>query len=126
MIATVVIATVNGAATILYLSIWGTWKIAGVQAGIMAAIANHKKEVADSIEVHQRIMGETIAAVRQKINEVELWGRDHFVRSDEFTHALADINQTMTRMDDSLGARLIRMETKIDAASTRRGQQGGD
>lgn len=109
-----------------YLSIWGTAKIvnaqADIKADITAAITNHKKEVAQSFEAHQRLIGEAISAIRQKINDVELWGRDNYVAKDDFTEALNRLNQSMVRMDDSLGARLIRMEAKIDAASPRREQ----
>lgn len=135
VIVTIIIAAVTMVGNILFLSIWGTWKIANVQAGIMEAIFNHKKETASSFEAHQRLVGETMSAIRQKINDVELWGRDNYVAKDDFTEALNRLNQSMVRMDDSLGARLIRMEAKIDAASPReahtyasirRGSQGAD
>lgn len=121
LIVTVVIAVAGWLGQIFYLSIWGTWKItkaqADIKADITAAITNHKKEVAESLEVHQRLIGEALSAIRQKINDVELWGRDHYVGKEDFTKALDQLNASIRRIDDSLGARLIRMEAKLDTAA---------
>lgn len=121
VITTITIAAITMIGNALYFSVWGTWKVANAQAAIKAditaAITNHKKEVAESFEAHQRMLGETISALRQKINEVELYVRDHFVRSDEFAEGMRAITLTMNRMDDSIGSRLGRMEIKIDDAA---------
>lgn len=114
------IAIVGWIGQMFYLSIWGTAKIvnavAEIKADTTAAITNHKKEVAQSFEAQQRMVGETISAVRQKINDVELYVRDHFVRSDEFSKGMESLTLAMNRLDDSIGAQLIRMENKIDDA----------
>lgn len=115
----VVIAVLTIVINIVYFSIWGTWKIAGVKEEIVSVIFNHKKEVAEAIDLNERALGETIQAMRQKLSDVELYVRDHFVRNEEFTRAIERFETNSETASKSLEARLLRMEGKLDTAAKR-------
>jgi hypothetical protein len=60
-------------------------------------------------------VGETIAAIREKIREVELFNRDTFLRRDELYKVTAQNSEALKSVGEKIEARLERMEAKIDA-----------
>ncbi len=54
--------------------------------------------------------GETISALKQKINDVELFGSNHYVRRE----GIIQLADTITALRSEIRADLLRMEQKID------------
>lgn len=68
------------------------------------SVDNMMREIHDRIERSGREVGESNAAIREKITQVELFMRDNFVRHPEFMAAMAEIK-----------AGQLRTETKLDS-----------
>lgn len=83
------------------------WKLAQVRTDLLAAIDMSGKEIDERIDAQSRQFGETVAALRQKITDVELYVRDNFVRRDSF---YTNIQELAKRIE----TRIDRLETKID------------
>lgn len=81
--------------------IWAlAWNARGIKSHVDMTMAAHDATMVRMMNEHQvsdthefallrREFGETGAALRQKINEVELWNRDNFVRRDTFSAVTA-------------------------------------
>jgi hypothetical protein len=111
--------------------------IAGVAAWIALIVRNAISEARKDIDAKldalagkvdgkidrsSREFGETVAALREKFRELELYCRDTFVRRDGFYQVKAELSadiKAVTGMIDStsakIEARLERMEAKIDS-----------
>jgi hypothetical protein len=114
---TIILAALGFAINLLVLAIGGTWKLSRVEASINKTISEHKLEIEQSIITSERRMGETIAAIRTKIHEVETWARDEFVRKGSFGLVATEIKASVTDLGKEIKTRLERMEGKIDDAS---------
>lgn len=82
-----------------------------VIVGGMWALGNSRQaifnEMRESRTADQRIFGETILALRQKINDVELEGYKTFVRRDSF-------HEMMKQMQETNNARFDKIDGKLD------------
>lgn len=87
--------------------IGGVWKLSRMEIALRDAIDRSNKEIDERIERQVRYFGEVVAAVRQKIADVELYARDTFVRKDE-------IKSDLKQLGESIDARLTRIEDKLD------------
>ena len=65
------------------------------------------------IDANRREHGEVIRAIRQKLNEVELFVRDTFVRKETFAPVMLRIENDVKSVGDRIETRLLRMEAKI-------------
>lgn len=114
----VIIAGLAVLLTAIQLIFGGGWKLSGRLASMEATLRKSIEDSKGEIERRQdratRDVGETIAGIREKIREVELFCRDTFMRRDSFY----EVNKQNTDALASLGAeikvRLERMESKID------------
>lgn len=61
-----------------------------------------------------RHFGEAVQALRQKINGVELYIRDEYVRRDSFYSVKEDLQGAIEKLGDDIGDRLDKLEKKID------------
>jgi len=113
----VLIGALGFAVNIVVLSIAGTWALARTAASINRTIMKHRIETDGEFTMLRRETGEIAAALRQKVNEVELWARDNFVRRDSFLLATSRIETSVTTMGQQIEARLVRMEDKLDIAA---------
>jgi hypothetical protein len=88
---------------LIVLAIGGTWAL-GRQS--------NKLEMAlrDEHEIFRREFGESLSALRQKINDVELWSRDEFIRREDFYRIVDGINGNITGLGDKIDARNDRLE----------------
>jgi hypothetical protein len=88
---------------LIVLAIGGTWAL-GRQS--------NKLEMAlrDEHEIFRREFGESLAALRQKINDVELWSRDEFIRREDFYRIVDGINASIGSWGEKIDARLDRLE----------------
>jgi hypothetical protein len=92
-----------------------TWRLSQVKGELKDAITDARDEIEERQDRHLRDVGESMAAIRQKVHEVETWARDEFVRKGSFEHILTRTERTMSDQFDKIDKRLERMEAKIDS-----------
>jgi hypothetical protein len=81
---------------------------------VTKTVAEQRKEVDIRLEEIQKRFGENILAIRQKMNDMEIWGRDNFVAKQTFQLVIGEIKTLFTRIEDKLDRRMDRLEGKID------------
>ena len=89
-------------------------KIADMEARLRNDIIEAKTELETRQDTSTRENGEGLAAIRQKVHEVEMWIRDTFVRRDSFLQVIAEVKTGFNDLGTRLEKRLDRMEEKID------------
>ena len=99
---------------VLVLPAVGIWKLTRVEVALRGAIAASRQETDDRIETNARAVGETIAAIREKVREVELYCRDTFIRRDSFMQVQASMEASLHALGVDLKDWLGRLEKKID------------
>lgn len=92
-----------------------TWRLSIVVTELKDAIAKSRDEIEERQDRISRDFGETAAAIRQKVHEIETWARDEFVRKDSFESILTRSERTISEQFREIKDRLERMEGKIDA-----------
>lgn len=92
----------------------GIWKLTRVEVALRGAIAASREETDNRIESNARAVGETIAAIREKVREVELFCRDTFMRRDSFVQVQASMEGSIRELGADLKSWLERLEKKID------------
>jgi hypothetical protein len=92
-----------------------TWKLTRVEIALRDAITAERREIDGHMERQSREFGETAAALRQKIHEVEVWSRDTFVRSDGFQSVKNELSQEMKDIAKLINQRLERIEANMMA-----------
>jgi hypothetical protein len=108
----------------------GIWALSKTEAAIRQQIYDHKLENEERVNNTSRQVGDTVAAIRQKIvevdtsltrkiSEVELYVRDTFLQKESFRAVISEIMNDMKNLGDRIENRLLRMETKLDRAHDR-------
>jgi hypothetical protein len=103
----------------------GIWRVGLLQATVLKLIQEYKDEVDKSIDderlrtgaefsILRREIGETMTAMRQKINEVEIWGRDNYVKKDTFNMVTDRITQSIEKLGNKIEGRIDKMDEKFD------------
>lgn len=77
-------------------------------------IEETKDEIRDEIAVSQRFAGEAVAAVRTKVNEVELWTRDNLVSKHTFNIVIGEFRDASRRLEDKVELRFDKVDAKLD------------
>lgn len=111
---TVAIAIFSAVANLLMLAIGGTWKLSRVETSIKDEIHNQRSELDNDIEDVRRYAGEAVAALRQKVTEVEFYVRDNYVKKESFNEATARLATELRSFGDKLEERLNHFGTKLD------------
>ncbi len=99
---------------VLVIGVGGVWKLSRVETAIREDISKQQQYTDAEFGKVRREFGETVAAIRQKLHEIELWSRDHFVLRPAFDAALGQVASAIHTMDEKIEARLMRMESKIE------------
>lgn len=86
--------------------IGGTWVLGRTSADLSEKIDASRLE-------SERNFGETVQAIRQKISDMELWNRDHFVNKQTFDGVMADTRETLRRMEDKIDRAFDRFDRKL-------------
>lgn len=128
--------------TILISAATIVWKLGEVKASVLEVIAEHReqldaeltamrtaayeeykilrKELNDTSAQTYREFGETVQAVREKINQVELWVRDqlslHLLKKD-FERDHDHIRDALKTLSDTVDRRFDSFEKKLDQRS---------
>lgn len=99
-------------------AIRGTWILGKSRAKFTEKIDEVRLELERKIDQETDIavhdFGETVSAIRAKINEMELWNRDTFVTKATFNLVAAQNRDFWQRFEDKLDRRLDRIELKLD------------
>jgi len=91
-----------------------TWGLKKVGDRINEKIEVHREKLESDIEEARKMSGELAAALRGKIQEIELYIRDTYVRRDSFSEVMKNYGIEMRGQFDMVNNRLERMEKKID------------
>lgn len=94
-----------------------TWGLSKIRDTVRDQIDARREEVDEDIEKLRREFGETSAALRTKVTEVELWARDNLVKKDSFGVVTDRISTELKNFAERIDRRLERMEEKIDNRS---------
>lgn len=79
-----------------------TWGLAKIRDTVKDEIIKYRIELNDDIDSTGRSFGESIAAVREKIREVELFIRDTYVRRDNWSEGFERIEASLRRMEQKI------------------------
>ncbi len=101
--------------TLIGMAVGGVWKLSRVESALRKDITDSKQEIEEKQNQHSREFGETIAAIRQKVAEVELYAANTYVRRDGFYKVRDELSADIKTAVADLKADLRRMETKIDS-----------
>lgn len=96
----------------------GGWNLSGRLAAMETKLTKEIKASKEEVERRQddqtRDVGETIAAMRQHMVQIELYIRDHYVRRDSFIEVNRQTQDAIKGAVEDLKGRLDRMEKKLD------------
>jgi len=80
--------------------------LAAVEARLTIAIDGARKEIEERQDVHVHDTGETIAALKEHVRQVEFHLRDNYVRKDDFSEMLRinflNITSRLDRIEKTL------------------------
>lgn len=91
-----------------------TWGLGKIRDTVRDEIEEHRVAFDADIDGLRREFGETAQAIRQKVSDVEIWGRDNYVKKDSFGMVTDRISREVKDFADRIDKRLERMEAKID------------
>lgn len=92
-----------------------TWGLGKVRDAVRDEIDKNRDRFDADIDNLGHSFGETAAALREKIREVELFGRDTYMRRDSFYKTMDMLSADMKAQFSRLDQRLERMENKLDS-----------
>lgn len=105
---------------ITVLAVGGVWKLSRVEQAIRETVTDHREEIDREFVTLRSELQQNLLAIRQKVTDVEIWGRDNFVKKDTFTQVVTGIRDDLKGVGDRIEARLLRMESKMDHATSQR------
>ena len=91
-----------------------TWKLSSAVNELKDYIAKARDEIEARQDGKQREIGETVAAIRQRLHDHETWTRDTFVRTEAFHSVIVEFRAALFDLGTRIEKRLERMEEKID------------
>lgn len=90
-----------------------TWQASRVEKALRddlrKEVSRLEREAVVRGDTYRQEFGETAAALRQKIHDVEVFSRDHFVSKDSFETVVSRFERTVEKLTD-------RLENKFDKA----------
>jgi hypothetical protein len=96
----------------------GGWNLSknlqGVEQRLQAAITASKKEVEDKQDQHSRETGETIAALKEHVRQIEFHLRDYYIRKDDFGVHMKSHDDLLRTNFENISLRLTRIEKTLD------------
>src|SRR5438445_8633933 len=110
----IAIALITFIINIIVLSIGGTWKLSKAKDEIYKEINGRANSVGEDVQVLRHEVGETITALKQKINDNDIYLRDHFVRRESFRLVADGLRVQIEAAVKRLEAQIDRLSDKID------------
>jgi hypothetical protein len=87
-----------------------TWQLSRVEKSVredlQREITRLEQEARERSDTYRNEFGETCAAIRQKIHDVEVFSRDHFVSKDSFESVFGRIERSFEKMTERLEGKL--------------------
>jgi macrodomain Ter protein organizer (MatP/YcbG family) len=74
---------------------------------------NLEQTLANRIIESEQNVGETIAAIRERVVQIELYMRDNFVRKETFSITMNELKNDVKNVGDKIEVRLLRIESKV-------------
>lgn len=108
------IQTISLILTLIGISAGGVWQLSRVEKALRGDIAESRDEVERKQDRHSQEFGETVAAIRQKVADVELYAANNYVRRDGFYKVQEQMTSDIRALGDKIEARFVRLETKLD------------
>lgn len=96
-----------------------TQKLAGMKEALTREIIEQRDELKAELAMDRRVVGESLAALREKINLVELEGAKHYVRRDSWHQAMNQLQENIGKGDATDQQWKLRIEEKIDRLNDR-------
>lgn len=93
---------------------WLRGQIEGLRISQLQFRDEFKKNYVDDLDSLRREFGESVMAVRQKINDVELWTRDNLVSKTTFDLVTQRIEKGLEKLGDKIEDRLERLGERIE------------
>lgn len=90
------------------------WKLSLVEKALRSDINKARDEIEEKQQQSVHDFGETIAAIRQKLSDVELYAANNYVRRDGFYKVQEMLTSDIRALGDKIEARFVRLETKLD------------
>jgi hypothetical protein len=97
-----------------------TWKLSRVEKSIRDDFALERKSIDVELDNMGRAAGESVAAVREKIVQVELFCRDTFLRRETFFEVNRKNDLLISEMMQEIRKRLERIEDHLIAVVANR------
>jgi hypothetical protein len=95
---------------------WNLQKnLAAMELRLVETIANFRKEMEEEHEKTTHDFGETIAALREHVRQVEFHLRDHYIRKDDFVVMMKSHDDLLRSNFENLNSRLKRIEERLDS-----------
>lgn len=92
----------------------GTWGIAKIKDVVRDAMETHRKEVDMQLDSLGRSFGETAAALREKVNQVELYAAQTYARREGVYTLREELKIDIKEIGRELKEAMTRLETKLD------------
>lgn len=115
-----VIAAIGLVINVITLAIAGIWGLSRAEKRIIEKLDAYRDVLDGDIQALRREIGETVAAIRQKITDVELFVRDTFVRRESFFQVIKGVEAQVASMVTELKVQLQRLEDKLDRVASSR------
>ena len=78
-------------------------------------IMEMERRFEDAVDRTTHDFGESISAIRQHVNSVELWNRDNFVNKNTFQLIVTEIKESGIRLENKIDDRFKEINVKLDA-----------
>jgi hypothetical protein len=77
-------------------------------------LAGVERQQLEEIAILRREAGESIAAIRTKVHEIETWARDEFVRKGSFETVVSRMEKGIESLGEKIERRLDKMAERIE------------
>lgn len=115
------LAGIGLVATIVGMIVKTTRSISKTESYMDAQVENLQRDVArlerEAMargDIYRQEFGETAAALRTKIHEVEVFARDHFISKDTFTSTIGRFEKALDNLGDRIEKRFDKFAERID------------
>lgn len=79
----------------------------------------HRDELKEELSEERRLVGDSLLAIRQKVNDVELEMAKTYMRRESWHMAMNQLQERLGSDDKAMEQRLMRLETKLDGIAER-------
>ena len=96
-----------------------TWKAAEIKEKINEDLAELRVQFTAQDDAIMNQFGNSLAAIREKVVQTELWNRDNFIRRADFATVIENINKSIDALSIRMDVGLAKIEAKIDKLQSR-------